>query len=151
MLNTIPNFFNSKSKQVYNNISSISGLEKILSKNSSDLFEIGEQIKKNNKNLLDSFSIPFKCIQNDMLKYIPKNLKQNVKKNSILTKIYQGKYGFDILKKFTNEISKINIKNFKISDYISLFKEFIAINYTIIIKEYKLNILIKNIFHYYLK
>ena len=60
------------------------------------------------------------------LKYIPKNLKQNVKKNSILTKIYQGKYGFDILKKFTNEISKINIKNFKISDYISLFKEFIA-------------------------
>ena len=126
MLNTIPNFFNSKSKQVYNNISSISGLAKILSKNSSDLFEIGEQIKKNNKNLLDSFSIPFKYIQNDILKYIPKNLKEKVKKNSILTKIYQGKYGFDILKKFTNEISKINIKNFKISDYISLFKEFIA-------------------------
>jgi hypothetical protein len=126
MLNTIPNFFNSKSKQVYNNISSISGLAKILSKNSSDLFEIGEQIKKNNKNLLDSFSIPFKYIQNDILKYIPKKVKENVKKNSILTKIYQGKYGFDILKKFTNEISKINIKNFKISDYISLFKEFIA-------------------------
>ena len=126
MLNTIPNFFNSKLNQVYNNISSISGLAKILSKNSSDLFEIGEQIKKNNKNLLDSFSIPFKYIQNDILKYIPKNVKENVKKNSILTKIYQGKYGFDILKKFTNEISKINIKNFKISDYISLFKEFIA-------------------------
>ena len=126
MLNTIPNFFNSNLNQVYNNISSISGLGKILSKNSSDLFEIGEQIKKNNKNLLDSFSIPFKYIQNDILKYIPKNLKEKVKKNSILTKIYQGKYGFDILKKFTNEISKINIKNFKISDYISLFKEFIA-------------------------
>ncbi len=126
MLNTIPNFFNSNLNQVYNNISSISGLAKILSKNSSDLFEIGEQIKKNNKNLLDSFSIPFKYIQNDILKYIPKNLKEKVKKNSILTKIYQGKYGFDILKKFTNEISKINIKNFKISDYISLFKEFIA-------------------------
>ena len=126
MLNTIPNFFNSKLNQVYNNISSISGLAKILSKNSSDLFEIGEQIKKNNKNLLDSFSIPFKYIQNDILKYIPKKVKENVKKNSILTKIYQGKYGFDILKKFTNEISKINIKNFKISDYISLFKEFIA-------------------------
>ena len=42
MLNTIPNFFNSKLNQVYNNISSISGLAKILSKNSSDLFEIGE-------------------------------------------------------------------------------------------------------------
>lgn len=126
MLNTIPNFFNSNLNQVYNNISSISGLAKILSKNSSDLFEIGEQIKKNNKNLLDSFSIPFKYIQNDILKYIPKNLKEKVKKNSILTKIYQGKYGFDILKKFTNEISKINIKNFKISDYISLFKEFFA-------------------------
>ena len=126
MLNTIPNFFNSNLNQVYNNISSISGLAKILYKNSSDLFEIGEQIKKNNKNLLDSFSIPFKYIQNDILKYIPKNLKEKVKKNSILTKIYQGKYGFDILKKFTNEISKINIKNFKISDYISLFKEFFA-------------------------
>ena len=126
MLNTIPNFFNSNLNQVYNNISSISGLAKILSKNSSDLFEIGEQIKKNNKNLLDSFSIPFKYIQNDISKYIPKNSKEKVKKNSILTKIYQGKYGFDILKKFTNEISKINIKNFKISDYISLFKEFIA-------------------------
>ena len=104
MLNTIPNFFNSKSKQVYNNISSISGLGKILSKNSSDLFEIGEQIKKNNKNLLDSFSIPFKYIQNDILKYIPKNLKEKVKKNSILTKIYQGKYGFDTLKQFANKI-----------------------------------------------
>ena len=80
MLNTIPNFFNSNLNQVYNNISSISGLAKILSKNSSDLFEIGEQIKKNNKNLLDSFSIPFKYIQNDILKYIPKNLKEKVKK-----------------------------------------------------------------------
>ena len=132
----IPNSLESILTQAKNNISSITGLSNILSKNSNDFFEIGEEIKKNSKNLLDSFSIPLNYIQNDISTYIPKKLKETIEKNSVLTKIYQGKYAFDILKKFSDEISENDIlKNFKISNYISLFKEFVSINYTTIIND----------------
>ena len=129
-INTMKNSLESILKETYNNISSITNLSKILLKDPNDFFEIRNEIKINAQNLLNSFSIPFKYIKNDISNYIPKQLKEIVKKNSILTKIYQGKYSLDILKKFSEIIAENDImKSFKISDYISLFKEFILNNY----------------------
>ncbi len=123
-------------QETYNNISSISNLSKILLKDANDFFEIGKEIKIKTETLLNSFSIPFKYIKNDILNYIPKQLKEIVKTNSFLTKIYQGKYSLNILKQFSDIIAENDIiKNFKISDYISLFKEFILNNYSEIITD----------------
>ena len=122
--------------ETYNNISSISGLSKILLKDENDFFEIGKEIKTNTENLLNSFSIPFNYIKNDIIKYIPTPIKEIVEKNSVLTKIYQSKYSLNILKQFSDEIAKNDVmKIFKISDYISLFKEFIINNFTEIIND----------------
>jgi len=138
IINQIPNYVKSILNDKLEIISSKTNLANILEKNENDIFEINSQIENYNKKLYDSFLIPFNYIKNDISSYVDKTIKDVIKKNSIITKIYQSKYAFDFIKKFSDSISNNNIlKNFKKTDYLSLFKEFATYNIYPFIDEIK--------------
>ena len=138
IINEIPNYVKSIINDKLEIISSKTYLANILEKNENDIFEIKSQIEYYNKKLYDSFLTPFNYIKNDISRYVDKTIKEVIKKNSILTKIYQSKYALDYIKKFSDSISDNNIlKNFKKTDYISLFKEFATYNIYPFIDEIK--------------
>ena len=138
IINEIPNYVKSILNDKLEIISSNTKLANILEKNENDIFEIKSQIENYNKKLYDSFSTTFNYIKNDIVTYEDKTIKDIIKKNSILTKIYQSKNAFDYVKKFSDIISNNNIlKNFQKTDYISLFKEFATYNLYPFIDEIK--------------